>query len=354
AEAEAEAATPPETAPQPAPTETRRGGFAPALIGGIVAAVLGFLAGRADLIDPLLPPGLRASDGAEAIAALQSKLDQQQAALSALKSDIGKIEMPDISGLSAQLGDLSAQLAPLATTAEDLSARTDSQAQALSALTARLSELEARPVAEGASPEVVAAYEAELSRTREVLAAQRAEVEQMVADAQTLKATAAADAQRAANRGTLAQLRGQLEAGAAYAEPLAALTAAGIDIPVALSGPAADGVASLAVLRDTFPPAARAALADLRQETRGTGLLAFLERQTGARSVTPRAGDDPDAVLSRAEAAVTSGDLATALDLVAALPEAAQAALADWVAQASSRHQAIAAADALAQSLNSN
>jgi len=108
------------------------------------------------------------------------------------------------------------------------------------------------------------------------------------------------------------------------------------------------------VLRDTFPPAARAALADLRQETRGTGLLAFLERQTGARSVTPRAGDDPDAVLSRAEAAVTSGDLATALDLVAALPEAAQAALADWVAQASSRHQAIAAADALAQSLNSN
>jgi len=71
----------------------------------------------------------------------------------------------------------------------------------------------------------------------------------------------------------------------------------------------------------------------------------------GARSVAPREGDDPDAVLSRAEAAVRSGDLDTALTEIAALPDVAQSAIADWQANAETRLEAKSAADDLVQQL---
>ncbi|PJE34836.1 hypothetical protein CVM52_20190, partial [Pseudooceanicola lipolyticus] len=73
----------------------------------------------------------------------------------------------------------------------------------------------------------------------------------------------------------------------------------------------------------------------------------------GARSVEPRAGDDPDAILSRAEAAVSTGQLQQALDELAALPDAAKPALADWIDSAQRRIAAKQAATALMQSQSS-
>ena len=112
----------------------------------------------------------------------------------------------------------------------------------------------------------------------------------------------------------------------------------------------------MATLRDTFAPAARDALAAARAGTVETdrSLGSFLRRQLGARSVEPREGDDPDAVLSRAEAALTQGRLQQTLDEIAALPDPARAALADWTALARLRLSALGAAETLAQSLNSN
>lgn len=78
-----------------------------------------------------------------------------------------------------------------------------------------------------------------------------------------------------------------------------------------------------------------------------------MTRQLGARSVTPREGDDPDAVLSRAEAAVVDGQLDAALAEIAALPETARAEMAGWEAAAAKRLSAMRAAETLAQSLNS-
>ena len=72
------------------------------------------------------------------------------------------------------------------------------------------------------------------------------------------------------------------------------------------------------------------------------------------RSVAPREGDDPDAVLSRAEAAIKSGDLETTLTELDTLPEDAQAVIADWRAEADARVAARAAADALAQRLTAD
>ena len=81
-----------------------------------------------------------------------------------------------------------------------------------------------------------------------------------------------------------------------------------------------------------FPTAARAGLEAALRADMGSSWTEratnFLRAQTGARSLDPREGDDPDAILSRAEAAVSAGDLATALTEIAALPEPAQTAMA--------------------------
>jgi hypothetical protein len=81
---------------------------------------------------------------------------------------------------------------------------------------------------------------------------------------------------------------------------------------------------------------------------------AFLRSQTGARSTAPRAGDDPDAVLSRAEGALAEGQIAAALTLLEALPEAGRAEVAAWRAAAEARLAAVDAAEALAAALPAN
>ena len=102
--------------------------------------------------------------------------------------------------------------------------------------------------------------------------------------------------------------------------------------------------------------AARAALAEANREASSGnvigGLGAFLQNQVGGRSVVPREGDDPDAVLSRVGAAVDAGDLSTALTEIEILPEGARALLADWVAQVQTRADADAALADLAASLD--
>ena len=95
---------------------------------------------------------------------------------------------------------------------------------------------------------------------------------------------------------------------------------------------------SLPQLQDSFAPAARAALAASLQaqmgETMGERLSTFLFAQTGARSLTPRDGSDPDAVLSRIEDRLRAGDVAAARAQIAELPEPGQQALAEWATEA--------------------
>ena len=74
----------------------------------------------------------------------------------------------------------------------------------------------------------------------------------------------------------------------------------------------------------------------------------FLRVQTGARSVEPREGSDPDAVLSRADAAVKAGDIPGALSEIGALPQPGQDAMSGWSAQARTWVEANAALTALA------
>ena len=302
---------------------------------------------------------MRAADNSEVIEKLTAQIDSQAKSLAELKASVAGIELPDVSGINQQVEQLSGTVAPLAGEIAALKGQMDG----LNQLDDRLTAVEKRPLSEGASSEAVAAYERELAKLQETIVAQRTEVEGLIdkarameAEARALEEQAAANARTAANRAAAARLRSQLDTGAPFDGLVAELTAGGVAVPDALTASAAEGVVTVATLREGFPPAAREALAVARKTDAGgtEGIGAFFQRQLGARSVEPREGADPDAVLSRAEAALVAGDLAKALDEISALPDPAQAALADWVSVARTRQAAIAAADALAQSLNSN
>lgn len=338
---------------EPQKVVEKRGGFGAALIGGAVAAVLGFIAGQGQLMDPILPAGLKSKSTQEITA-----LEQAQAALSdqiaGLAAQVEANKTPDLSVVTAQIGSLADRLAPLAEGFGAAQERLDGLGADIGALQARLTDLEKRPVAESVSPEAIAAYEAELEKLGASLAGQRAEVEQMVAEAQAMDAAAAEAARIAAAQTTVARLRSALDAGTSFGGLLEELADLGVASPDALTS-AKDGIETHGALTDGFAPAARASLAAAREDSKGTGgLLAYMERHLGARSVAPRDGDDPDAVLSRAEAAAASGDLAAALAEIEALPAPARDALADWETAARTRAAALAAADELAKSLTSN
>ncbi|GGH29404.1 COG4223 family protein [Cribrihabitans marinus] len=335
-------------------TVEKRGGFGAALIGGALAAILGFVAGKSQIIDPLLPPSWRSADNSEAVASLEARLSEQGQSLSDLRDEVAAIEMPDVSGLSGRLEELSGEITPLAERLDGLEPVVGSVSAALGEFESRLTEIEKRPISEGLSDQAIAAYEAELDKLRQSITSQRADVEQMFEEARALEAEAAANAQLAANQSAVARLRGRLDTGASYEDILAELQEGGVEVPDVLSATAADGIVTLDALRSGFPDAARNALAAVRAESKGAGLLAFLERQTGARSVAPKEGSDPDAILSRAEAALDNGDLDTTLSELSALPETAQTALSDWLSVARNRQSALDAVDTLAQSLNSN
>ncbi len=331
-----------------------RSGFGSALFGGIVAACLGFIAARSDVIDPYLPDFLSAGDPSGEIAELHSGLTTQAATLAVISDKVDAI--PDIGPVETGLSDLTAQIAPLNDSIASL--RAD-----LAEIDTRLTEVAKRPIAEGVSGAAIAAYEKELADLQEAMATQRGEVESLIADARAIKAeadametSAAKAAQQAANRATMALLRAALDAGSPFAAETEDLKAANVEVPADLDAVAANGVPTLTALNNSFPPAARAALAAAREDSDGdqNGLGSFIKRQLGARSVEPRDGDDPDAVLSRAEAAVADGRLDAALNEIATLPDTAQAAMRTWIDRAHARQVAVTAADSLADRLNSN
>jgi len=122
-------------------------------------------------------------------------------------------------------------------------------------------------------------------------------------------------------------------------------------VPAVLAANAELGVPTLADLKLGFTAPARAALDASRRElaggSAGQRIGAFLQTQLGARSTVPRDGDGPDAILSRAEAAIAEGALNAALAELSGLPAAGQAEMADWVAMAQTRIDAQAAIAAL-------
>lgn len=344
----------PETPAQqqaPVPTEkviVRQGGFFPVLLGGVAAAAVGF--GAAVYLGP--GGGMFGGDSGEATAFQQDvreSLSAHSDAIHDLSERVNALsDGPDLSSIESAQSDLDASIGSLADRLGEVEGR-------ITSFEDRLTTVEKRPISEGASDAAVAAYERELRALQEALAQQREEVEAMTAEARAMEARAEETAQMSLRRSALTRIRTALENGVPFAEALNDFESTGASAAPILATVAADGVPSVAALSDEFPEAARAALAVSRSVSGdggdSGGFGAFLKTQLGVRSLTPKDGNDPDAVLSRSEAALREGRLHDALAEIEALPEEARAELSGWAARATQRLDAIAAAQALAETL---
>ncbi|QGY00181.1 hypothetical protein EI983_18690 [Roseovarius faecimaris] len=324
------------------PVAERKSGFIPMLLGGLLAGGIGF--GAAYVMQPQAGGDLDAlrSD-------MAGRIDAQNAKLAGLSDTVDALPTADTSALEAELGDVNASLGALAD-------RLTGVEDELAALGVRLTEVEKRPMTEGASDAAIAAYERELTALQDAIAAQRSEIENIAAEAMSAEANAEETAQATLRRAAFTRIQTALDTGAGFAAALGDLEAAGVAVPSALTQVATDGAPSLTDLQQSFPDAARAALAASRQDAAAngeeSGFSAFLKNQLGTRSLEPREGDDADAVLSRAEAAVREGRLTDALAEIEALPQVGREALTDWTDQVATRQAALAAAEALGQDLN--
>jgi hypothetical protein len=339
-------------------------GFVPLVIGGVVAAGLGYLASAYEVI-----PGLGGAN--EGTAQIEATLAQQSETLAALQA-----QLAELASAEAPSEAPAVDLSPVTDRIDAIGTRLDDTAAAIETLTGRVATLEERPVFSGdvsadaaEAAEAVAAMEERMRAQEEEAARLAADAEAAQAEAAEAIAAAEAEAQAAAAaaeeearaataaaqaEAALQSLRLAVTSGEPYAGALDAIGAA-VEVPEALAANADTGVPSLETLQDDFPTAARAALPVGLRETAGEGAMnrlgAFLQGQVGGRSIEPREGDDPDAVLSRAQAAVDDGDLQAALDEIAALPEGAQAEMAAWADAARTRVEVTAALETVSQAL---
>lgn len=357
------------------PENPRQSSAIALVIGGFVAALIGF--GLSQIVPKGWPIG--SETGLNATVTAQAT---EIARLSeALKSLPAATPAPDLSPLESQISTLTDRLAaaeaavaaiPAPVTPPDPGPR-------LADLEQRIAKLEALPpgtVIEGGTgpdPAAMAALSQEIATLKSDLAAQKGAADAAVAEvkaaaetaraalaeaqaqAQTLRTEAEKATAAATARAALGRIEAAVETGAPFVTAVQALTAAGTEVPAPLADAAATGLPSLAFLQTAFPDAARQALDDSLRAGMGDSTMdrlgAFLRTQTGARSLTPREGADPDAILSRAEAALKAGDLTSSLAEIATLPEAGQAALATWTGAAQARLAATAALATLSAAL---
>ena len=335
---------PNETVEPPVTEKPRKGSVVLPVVGGVVAAVIGFAV--AQYYPTLLPNGeVEAMKTALAAQTTETKTlqDQVKALTAAAK------EAPD-TGLTDRIAALEKSLAELSAPEElaTLAARVDALDQKLTALpTASASGPDMQPAIARLQAEIDALKTTGLPATvlDEAKAALDAKVSELDGRLAGIKADAEAVAKATVNRAALRQIQAALDSGGPYTSAIADLSDA--TLPPVLTDHANSGLPSLASLRDGFPLAARAAIdAALRAdmgESWTERLSAFFRGQTGARSLTPREGTDPDAILSRAEGKLSSGDLDGCLTEISALSPEGQAAMADWVAKAQLRLDATAA-----------
>lgn len=359
------AAVSPSPVVTPGPAPVSRPSFVPMVLGGVVAAALGYAAAWTDVLPR--PPDPALSARIDALAAEVEGLTARPVEDAAARARLDAVEVAQ----AASAADMAADLDAMAAEAQVLSSETV-------ALGERLTALENRPqVTVALSEQAQAAVEAQIAALRQEAADGIARVEQdrtalaVQADErlsaleaelratltaiederaalEAARAAAAAEVRASRLAAAVADLRAALDAGTPYGAPLAALAdLVGTTPPDALVARAGDGIPSLAALREAFPDAARAALEATLRAQAAAGEIgrieAFMRIQSGVRSLTPQAGDDADAILSRAEAALAAGDLAAALDLVATLPDPGRDAMQGWADLAQTRRAALEA-----------
>ncbi|MFT5797405.1 MAG: hypothetical protein ACI84R_001465 [Candidatus Azotimanducaceae bacterium] len=312
------------------PNESEKSGIFPLIFGGVLAVIIGFIIARSDVIDNFLPPSWRINAG-EVV--LQDQITSSQAEIDALNKK-----------LAAVSSELANAPAPILLVDEALTAQ-------VVALAERLDAIEERSVTTGNSG---ADFSDDFATLLDGAEKQQAVIDALLADARVEVQTSQDAASYTLARAAVTRILAAIETGAPFTTALDDLEAAGMsEIPEALRAVSADGVVTLAKLQDAIPEVSRAALTASPADA-DAGLGGFLKRQLGARSVAPREGNDPDAILSRVEGAVRKGQLADALSEAEALPQEAKSAMSDWLNSAASRLAVTSASEVLMQRLAAN
>lgn len=326
-------------APVETPEKPRKSGFFAMLLGGVVAGGVGF--GLAQVVGD---DGVGTDQLNAAITAQQVKTTALEGKIATLTQAQGDATPKDVIN-----GLLEGQDAAEKATADLTSG--------LGALGQRLTDIENRPLPEvGATADAVATYERELAAMREMFQQELTRIKAAQEQAIAAQGSVAQREGNVAGQAALTQIQTAIQNGGPFAGALGELAALGVEIPVVLTGLDDQGVATLSALQDAFPPLARAVLdgaarADAQAGKTST-FTAFLRTQFGARSLTPQGGDGPDAVLSRAEAALRNGDLDTVLAELETIPADISGPLSGWVNDVLTRQQAVDGVVSLQTALN--
>lgn len=266
---------------------------------------------------------------------LDSRLGELETTLSSVVARLDSLSagLETVDGESEMPPEAMERIAAFSASVEGVRAELESLSDRVGALAQRIDRAEAD-------------YEAGLSEAMK--AAEAAEA------AATTQIAAAAAAQEAAERQAMldagfAALTEAMATGRPFLEALDAMAVEG-DPPAALAEAAAEGVPTRAALREDFTPAAREALeAATLAEAETDSVSQFVASMRARLSGVPLGeveGEGVDAMLGRAAARLSEGDVAAALEALEGLPEPAQAALADWRAEAEAR---VAAERAMAE-----
>jgi len=332
--------------------------FVPMLLGGIVSGAIGFGAAYYLFTSNLLTNGVTVAEiQTELSAEIENNADRISQNTTVTKEQDAALQ-DIVSRLDAHDDQFKHHTDGLAT-ASSLSDALDSlntRVESIEALAADMSQviakLEKRPVAAALSNEVIEAYNSEVSKLMETMAAQRKEVETLLDEANAEKAQTSEMARNTQARITLNAIQTAFNSGQGFAAELEEFSKLSTTpIPSNLLEIAATGVTGLETLSDAFPEAARGAIAAERSGDSYDGttqsLLGFLKSQVQARSVTPKEGTDADAVLSRAEAALRGGQLEIAVKEVQTLQSPAKEAMKVWQSKAQERLNLIEALNSL-------
>lgn len=316
--------TPEVTPPAPVTKVEKRGGFVPLVLGGVVCAALGY-AGAQFLKPEGWPfPGANTEELTQQITALEGQIQALETAATQRAE-----------AQQAALVDLETEIA-----AQDNSAQYDALAGQLATFEERMTQIEARPVAEAiVSPEATAAYERQLAQMQDLLNSEIARLEE--AKEQSIAEETAARISTAK-----ARLQTLVDAGEPFDQVLAEMNT---DVPEVLQQAAAEGIPSVTSLQEGYSEAARDALVVSSRAAYDAGEQSWfqtaLQTQIGLRSTKPKEGDDADAILSRAEQDVRDGLFAKAITTLEALPEEGKAEMQGWVASAQKRVDVMTALD---------
>ncbi len=341
--------------PPPPPREPRPEGGRPGrtrvwplvlagVIGGVIATVLG-IAYHASGVVPT-----RSETVAEAAL---GKVNDLATSVAALDKRLADVESKTASLADTNLADLAKKLGDLATLANENRTRigkletaaAQPPASGGSDVAASLSDIEARLGKLETSVAATTDLASAVSSLRDRLAPIEASLKDLGSRVDDLaaKVSTGGESERAARAIAIGMLQQAARNGGPFATELAMLKTLGIDnAEIANLEPlAAKDTPSVAELQNQFPAVADAILVATSSTGPNAGFLdrlgAFGRGLVSVRPTTAISGSSPEAVVSRMQAAVDKGDLATALSERKALPADGQTASAAWAEAATDR-----------------